>query len=64
MSPKATVAVTQMTMNRLDFGELVFGGNPKLNLKKEANMNRSVVREKLKATSKGPTFFGSSATVH
>ena len=53
-----------MTMNRLDFGELVFGGNPKLNLKKEANMNRSVVREKLKATSKGPTFFGSSATVH
>lgn len=39
-------------MNRMDFGEVVFGGNPKKNLKNEANMNRTVSLEKEKRKSR------------
>ena len=34
--PRQAVSVKEMTMNRVDFGELVFGGNPMKNLKVEA----------------------------
>ena len=33
------VAVKEMTMNKLQFGEVVFGGNLEYNLNIEANMN-------------------------
>ena len=42
------VAVKEMTMNRLDFGEVVFGGNLSKNLKIEATMNKTVSQEKRK----------------
>ena len=35
-------------MNKLEFGEVIFGGNLKANLKVEANMNRTIIREKYK----------------
>jgi len=35
-------------MSRVDFGELIFGGNPKKNLKMEASLNTSIMRNKLK----------------
>lgn len=53
MTPKLQVPVKEMTMNKLDFNEVVFGGNIKRNLKLEANMNSTVVREKLKQTISG-----------
>ena len=43
---KVSVAVKELKMNRLDFGEIVFGGNLKKNLKIEANMNKTVTMEK------------------
>ena len=44
--PKLTVPVKEMKMNKMEFGETIFGGNLKKNLKIEANLNRTVVREK------------------
>ena len=43
---KIPVAVKELKMNRLDFGEIVFGGSLKKNLKIEANMNKTVTMEK------------------
>ena len=37
-------------MNKLEFGEVVFGGNLKKNLKIEANMNSTIIRERFKHT--------------
>jgi len=54
--------VKEMTMNKLDFGEIVFGGNMKMNLKTEANISVNVNKEKRKQDSKAATsrFFGLS----
>ena len=48
VTPKLSVPVKEMTMNKLEFGEVIFGGNLKANLKVEANMNRTIIREKYK----------------
>ena len=37
-----------MTMNRLDFGEVVIGGNLKKNLLAETTMNKKVDKKKKK----------------
>ena len=37
-------------MNKLEFGEVIFGGNLKKNLKIEANMNNTIIKEKFKQT--------------
>ena len=42
------VAIKEMTMNRLEFGEVVFGGNLESNLKIESNMNKTITLEKAK----------------
>ena len=44
------VPVKEMTMNKLGFGEVVFGGNLKKNLEIEANMNNTIIRERFKQT--------------
>ena len=44
------VPVKEMTMNKLEFGEIVFGGNLKKNLRIEANMNNTIIRERFKQT--------------
>ena len=51
---KAAVAVKEITMNRLDFGELIFGGNVKKNLKIESRLNKSVNRAKSKTMRNSP----------
>ena len=68
MEPRGhPVAVKQMTMDRVDFGEMVFGGNIKKNLKQEANLNQSIMRTKKLATSRQQgssfSFFGPNATM-
>ena len=48
-TPQAvSIPVKEMTMNRLDFDELVIGGNLKKNLKIESNFNQTLKREKIK----------------
>lgn len=42
------VAIKEMTMNRLEFGEVVFGGNLESNLQIESNMNKTITLEKAK----------------
>ena len=59
---KQAVAVKEMTMNRLDFGELIFGGNIKNNLKAEVRLNKSVNRVKSK-TLRSPTGLSTSQAV-
>ena len=44
--PKQAVAIKQMTMTPLNFGEVVFGGNLKKNLEVEAQMTMSVRKQK------------------
>jgi hypothetical protein len=39
LPPKQSVAIKEMKMNALSFGEVVFGGNPEKNLKKELRLN-------------------------
>ena len=42
---KLAVAIKEMTMNRLDFGEVIFGGNLQQNLQVEATMNTTVKKK-------------------
>ena len=53
-------------MNRVDFGELIFGGNPKKNLKVESKLNQSILRSKKLAANRGSnfSFFGPQGGLH
>ena len=48
--PQVQVPIKELTMNKLEFGEVIFGGNLKKNLKIEANMNSTIIKEKFKQT--------------
>ena len=43
---KVTLATQEMKMNRLEFGEIVFGGDLKKNLMLEVNMNKKIDKKK------------------
>ena len=56
--PKQSVAIKEMKMNSLQFGEVIFGGDPEKNLKKEnkfnQTINKTIIRETLKQQSRSP----------
>ena len=43
--PKIPVPIKEMTMNKLNFGDIIFGGNVQQNIDKEATMNRIINRQ-------------------
>ena len=56
--PKQPVAIKEMKMNALNFGEVVFGGDCEKNLKKELKLNQTIEREKKRQNSSPYNLFG------